>query len=51
MSRYPNTVVENGRLMCAQRHARVRVEILDTDENWIEVVCETCAQVLYYNGA
>lgn len=52
MSVYPNTIIEtDGRLMCEKKHAKTISRLLDADEGWLEVVCETCGRTLFYNGA
>lgn len=53
MGLYRDTKIDHdGRMMCKKGHARtVAYWCGSEDESWVYVMCETCKQTLFYNGA
>jgi len=58
MSKYKEALVDHdGRLMCSKRHAKTKVKVHGDKGNpdWvghiIEIECETCGEMLWYNGS
>jgi hypothetical protein len=39
------------RMKCRKGHTGLIVNMVDKEEGWIEVVCPTCLDTVFYNGA